>query len=213
MFHQEIVLSHEVSNLQVSFDLSGGFCGLSPGEVVSSREGSSSSSFPGVSPVFGRMASFLVTDEALVVPYVLCSFTGREIYLIHIHGIGVGTSGSVSRRDVTISSSSEFPESYHILVELSCFVEPLFPFQTGLFLTVRKGGGSHHDSELLSNSSLKGVYKDAVIVNSTACLGQFEGSGVFIEVSIELVHAEGIDGLAGSVFYIFWDKGFFKGLA
>ena len=207
------MLPHEVSNLWVSFDFLGGLCGLSPGETVSLRWSLSPSSLPRVSSVLGRVASLLVADKALVVPNVLCSFTRREMDLVYVHSVGIGVEGSASRWNIAVSSSLEFPESYHISVELSCFVKPLFPFPTGLFLTVRKGGSSHHDSELLSNSSLKGVYEDAVIVDSTACLGQFEGSGVFIEVSIELVHAEGIDSLAGSVSEIFWDEGFFESFA
>ena len=131
----------------------------------------------------------------------------------NIHGFGVRASSSLSWRDIAISPSLEFPKSYHVAVKLSSLVEPLFPFPACLFLPIREGSGGHHDGELLSYSSLEGIYEDAVIINSTACLGQFEGSGVLIEVSIELVHAEGIDGLVGSVFNVFWDKGFLKGFA
>ena len=53
MVHRNVVLPHEVSNLWVGLDLPGGFCGLSPGETVSLRQGSSSSSFPRVSSVLG----------------------------------------------------------------------------------------------------------------------------------------------------------------
>ena len=143
------------------------------------------------------MASFLVADEALSVPDVLCSFARREIDLVDIHCIWVGARGSVSWRDIAVSSSSEFPELYHISIEFPCFIEPLFPFPTSL--SVREGGSSHHDSELLGYSSLERIYEDAVIVYSTAGLGQFESGGVFVKVPIELVHVEGIDGLAGLV--------------
>ena len=80
-------------------------------------------------------------------------------------------SGSVSQRNITVSSSSEFPESYHISVKLSCLVKPLFPFLTGPFLAVREGGSSHHDGELLGYSSLESIHKDAIIIDSAARLG------------------------------------------
>ena len=114
------------------------------------------SSFPRVSSVLGQVASFLVANEALSVPNVLHSFTGGEIDLVYVHSIGIGLRGSSSWWDIAIPSSSEFPESYHISVEFPSLVEPLFPPPTGL--SVRKGGSSHHDSELLGYSSLEGVY-------------------------------------------------------
>ena len=127
--------------------------------------------------MFGQVTSFLVTDEALSVPHVLCPFTGREIDLVYyIHGMGVtgqsGVSfGVLSWQDITIPPTSKFPESYHVLVKLSRLIEPLFPFPTGLFLSIREGGGSHHDSKLIGYSSLEGVYEDAVIIDSAARLG------------------------------------------
>ena len=150
------MLSHKFCDLWVSLDFSGGFCGLSPGEVVSLRQGSSSSSFPGISLVFGCVASLLVADEALLVPDVLRSFTRRKIGLVYIHSIGIRSRGLASRRNVTVSPSLEFPESYHVSVEFPSFVKPLFPPPTSL--SIREGGGSHHDSELLGYSSLEGVY-------------------------------------------------------
>ena len=57
------------------------------------------------------------------------------------------------------------------------------------------------------------LYRNTVIIHPIACLGQFEGSGVLIKVSIELIHAEGVDGLVGSVFDVFQDEGHFKGFA
>ena len=95
MLHGDLMLLHEVSNLQVCFDFPY-FCSLSPGEVFFLRKGSSSSSFSGVSPMLGQVASLLVADEAFAVLHVLCSFTGREVDFIHIHGVGVGVSGSAS---------------------------------------------------------------------------------------------------------------------
>ena len=155
-----------------------------------------------------------MADKALAVPYVLRPLTGREVDPVYIHSIGVRMGGSASRQNITVSPSLEFPESYHISVELSCFVKPLFPLPASLFLPVREGGGGYHDGKLLGYSSLEGVfYKNAVVIDSAACLGQFESGGVFVEVSIELVHAEGIDSLAGSILDVFWDKGFFEGLA
>ena len=130
------MLFHEVSDLQVSFDFSSGFSGLSPGEAFSRRQGSPSSSFPRVSPVFGRVASLLVADEAFSISHMLCSFTGREIDLVHVHSVGIGVNSSASWQDITVSPSSEFPESYHISVKFPCFVKPLFPFPTSLSLTI-----------------------------------------------------------------------------
>ena len=95
----------------------------------------------------------------------------------------------------------------------TCFVEPLFPLPASLFLTVREDSGSHHDGELLGYSSLEGIHEDTIVINSTACLSQFKGSGVLIEVSIELVHAEGINSLVGSVLDVLQDEGHFKGFA
>ena len=163
--------------------------------------------------MLGQVASLLVTDEAFSIPNMLCSFAGREIDFVHVHGIGIRASSSLSWQDVTVSPSSEFPESYHISVKLSCFVEPLFPFPTSLFLTVREGGGDHHNGELLGYSSLEGIHEDAVIINSTMHLGQFKSGGALVEVTIELVHAEGIDSLAGSVLDILQNEGFLEGFA
>ena len=119
MTHRDIVSFHEAGNFQVGFNLSSSFCGLSPGGVVSWS--SPFSSLSGVSSVFGRVTSLLVTDEALLVPDVLCSFTRGEIDLVYIHSIGVWSRGSASQRDVAISSS-KFPESYHISVKFPCLV-------------------------------------------------------------------------------------------
>ena len=152
-----------------------------------------------------------MADEALVVPDVLRSFTGGEIDLVYVHSIRVGTRGSASRWNIAVPSSSGFPKLYHVVIELSCFVKPLFPLPTSL--PIREGGSSHHDSELLGYSSLEGIHEDAVIINSTLCLGQFESSGVLVKVSIELVHAEGIDGLVSLIFEVLRDEGLFKGFA
>ena len=206
MTHRDIVLLHEVSDLQVGSHLSSSFSSFPPGGVIS--QGSPLSSFPRVSSVFGRVTSLLVADEALSVPDVLSSFTRRKVNLVYIHSIGIRTRGLASRRDVAVSSSSEFPESYYISVEFPSLIKPLFPPPTSL--SIGEDGGSHHDSKLLGYSPLEGVYQDAIIIDSAVCLGQFKGSGVLIKVSIELIHAEGIDGLAGSVFKILQDKGFFE---
>ena len=154
---RDVMEFHEVGNLWVSLDLSGGFRGLPPGRMVSRR--SPFSSFSRISSMFGRVASLFVADEALSIPNVLCPFTRREIDLVYVHGIGIRSRGLASRQDITISSSSEFPESYYVSVEFSSFIKPLFPLPTSL--PVRKGGSSHHDGELLGYSSLEGVYQDA----------------------------------------------------
>ena len=97
-----------------------------------------------------------MADEAFSVSDVLCPLARGEIDLVYIHGIWIRSRGSASWRDIAVPFSSEFPESYHISVEFPSFVKPLFPLPTSL--SVRKGGGSHHDSELLGYSSLEGVY-------------------------------------------------------
>ena len=102
------------------------------------------------------MTSLFVIDEALSVSNVLCLFTRREIDLVYVHGIRVRLGGSPSQWDIAVSSSSEFPESYHISVEFPSFVKPLLPLP--ISLSIREGGGSHHDSKLLGYSSLEGVY-------------------------------------------------------
>ena len=154
MTRRDIVLLHEVGNFRVSFDLSSGFRGLSPRGVIS--RGSPSSLLSWVSLVFGRMASLLVANEALSVPNVLSSFSWGETDLVHVHSVGIWSRGSTSQRDVAVSSSSEFPESYHILVEFSSLVKPLFPLPAGL--SIWEGGSGHHDSELVGYSSLEGIY-------------------------------------------------------
>ena len=195
------MLFHKIIDLRVYFVDFPCFSSLSPGGVFSSLWGFSSSSR--VSLMFGRSTSLLVADEAFVISDVLCSFTGGEVYLVYVHGIGIpGRSGGswiLSRWDVTVSPTSKFPESYHISVELSCLIKPLFPFPASLFLSIREGSSGHHDSKLIDYSSLEGVYEDAVEIDSTVCLSQFEGGGIFVKVPIEHVHVEGIDGLASSV--------------
>ena len=161
--------------------------------------------------MFGRVASLFVTDEALSVSDVLRPIARREIDLVDIHGVWISLRGSARQRNVAVSSSSKFPESYYVSIEFPSFVQPLFPLPVSL--SVREGGGGHHDSELLGYSSLEGIYQNAVIVDPTACLSQFEGGGVFIKVSLKFVHTKGVDGLASSVLEILRDKGFFEGFA
>ena len=183
------MLLHEVADLWVYFIDFLSFGGLSP-EVFSLLCGFS---FPSrVTLVFGRVASLLVAHEALLVPHMLCSFTRRVIDFIYIHGIGVsGWSGSngLSWQDVAVSPTWKFPELYHIPVELSCLVKPLFPFPTGLVLSFWEDSSSHHDGELVSYPSLKGIHQDAVKVNSAMHLSQSKGGGILVKVTVELVHA------------------------
>ena len=151
---RDVVLFHEICDLRVWFDLPSGLHGFPPGEAVS-LGGSSSFSFPWISLVFGQVASLLVADETLAVPDLLSSFTRREIDLVNIHSVWIRARGSASQQDIAVSSSSEFPESYHISIELPCLVKPLFPLPTSL--SIRKGHGGHHDSELLGYSPLESV--------------------------------------------------------
>ena len=90
--------------------------------------------------MLGRVASSFVTDEALVVLHVLCSFSGGEIDLVNVHGIGVSRGSGIlcwlGQWNVAISSASGLlPEPYHILVELSCLIKPLFPFPASFLLS------------------------------------------------------------------------------
>ena len=98
--------------------------------------------------MFGRMSSLFVTDEAFVVSHILCSFSGREIDPVHIHGVGVpGRSGipcCLGWKDIAISSAPELSEPYHISVELSCLIEPLFPLPASLVLSPREGSSMLH---------------------------------------------------------------------
>ena len=91
-----------------------------------------------------------MADEVFVVSHMLCSFTGGKVDFVNVHGIRIsgrlGSLGVSSRGDVAIPSPLEFPQSYHVSVELSSFVEPLFPFPTCLFLSVGESYGRHHDS-------------------------------------------------------------------
>ena len=94
-----------------------------------------------------------MADEAFAVLHVLCSFTRREIDSVHVHGIRVtgrsGGSSILGQQNITVSPTSECPKLYHILVELPCLVEPLFPFPANLFLSIRESCSSHHDSKLI----------------------------------------------------------------
>ena len=83
----DIVKFHEVCHFRVSLDFFGGFSVLPPGGSVS--RWFSSSSFSGVSPVLGRMASFFVADEAFAISDVLSSIARGEIDLVNIHGVRV----------------------------------------------------------------------------------------------------------------------------
>ena len=207
------MLFHEVVDLWVHFVDFSDLGSPSPG-VFSKLQGFSS--FSKVSPVFRWATSLFVADEALVVLHVLCSFFRREIDFVHIHGIrvlgGPGSSSVLNWQYVTVSPTSELSELYHISVKLSHFVQPLFPFLASLFLSIRESSGGHHDSELIGYSSLEGIYEDTVKINSTAHLSRFEGSGVFIKVSVKHVHVEGIDSLMGLVLDVLWDEGFFKAI-
>ena len=135
MLHRDPMLFHEAVDLWFFFFKFSGLSSPPPGGACSLLHGFSSPSR--ISLMFGRVASLLVVDEALAVPHMLSSFTGRDIDLVHVHGVGVpgwsGGSSGLSQRDEAVSPSSEFPELYHVLMELSCFVEPLFPFPAHLF--------------------------------------------------------------------------------
>ena len=83
----DIVEFHKVRHFWVGLDFLSIFSGLSPGRAVPGW--SSSSSFPGVSPVLGRMASFFVADEALAVSDVFRPVIWGEIDFVYIHSVWV----------------------------------------------------------------------------------------------------------------------------
>ena len=97
-----------------------------------------------------------MADEAFSVPDVFCPLARREIDSIYIHCVEIRSRGSTSQRDIAVSSSSEFPKSYHVSVEFPSFIKPLFPLPTSL--SIREGSGSHHDSKLVGYSLLEGIY-------------------------------------------------------
>ena len=78
---------HEVCHFWVGLDFLGGLRGLSPGRAVSGRP--SPSSPPWVSPMFGRMASFLVANETFAIPDMFRSIARGEVDLVYIHGVWV----------------------------------------------------------------------------------------------------------------------------
>ena len=99
MLRRDLMLFHEVVDPRVSFVNFPGLSSPPPGGVFSLLQGLSS--FSKVSLVFRQVTSLLVADEALVVLYVLHSFSWREIYFFHLHGIRVpgrlGGSSVLSR--------------------------------------------------------------------------------------------------------------------
>ena len=94
--------------------------------------------------MLGQVTSPFVAGEAFIVSHVLCSFSWGEIDPVYVHGVGVpgwsGDFGCLSWQNAGFSPTSELPESYHILVELSCLIELLFPFPASLFLSFWEGG-------------------------------------------------------------------------
>ena len=142
VLHRDFVLFHEVANLRVYLVDFSGFHVSPPGGMSSLQE-FPSSSFSRVFFMFGQVTSFFMADEALLVPRMLHPFARRKIDVINIHGIRVlGRSGGfsvLSWWDIAISPSSEFPESYHVLVELSSFVKPLLPFPNQSFPVLQGG--------------------------------------------------------------------------
>ena len=150
------MLLHIVINQRISQDFPCGFPRLPPGRSFPLQRGLSSlpSSLSWVSFMFGRVTPFLVADETLVVPHVFSLLTGGEVDPVDVHGIWVRVCSLSGQRDVVVASSSEPSESYHILVKLSCLIEPLFPFPAQLLLSLGQSGGSHHDGKLLGYSLL-----------------------------------------------------------
>ena len=137
MLCRDSMLFHELMDPQVFIFKSSGCGVLPPGTGLALWRSSLLSRVP---LMLGQVASLLVADEALLVSHVLHSFTGREIDLVHIHGIRVsGWSAGLhvlGQQDKGVFSTSKSLESYHVSVELSCLIKPLLPFPSGLLLTV-----------------------------------------------------------------------------
>ena len=124
------MLLHIVSDQWIGPNFPSGFHQPPPGGAFSLGRGSSSmsSTLSGISSVFRRVTSFLVADETLAVLHMFSPLAGGEIDLIDIHGIWIGACSLLCQGNVAVAFSSEFPESYHISVELSCLVKPLLSF-------------------------------------------------------------------------------------
>ena len=78
---------HEIGHFWVGLDFFSSLCGLSPRGTISWW--SFLSSFPRISPVLGRMTSFLVADEAFAVPDMFRLIARGEIDFVYIHGVWV----------------------------------------------------------------------------------------------------------------------------
>ena len=87
MSRGDVMEFHEVCHFWIGFDFLSSLRGPLPGGTVS--RWSSSSSFPGVSLVFGRMASFFMADEAFAIPDMFCFVAWGEIDFVNIHGAWV----------------------------------------------------------------------------------------------------------------------------
>ena len=158
---RDIVKFHEVCHFWVGLDFFSSLRGLSPGRAVS--RWSSSSSFSRVTPVFGRMASFFVADEALAISDMLCSITRGEIDFVYVHGVRVDLWGSASWGNVTVPPSSKSSKSYHISIELPGLAQPLFPFPSGLSIWEVLRGLRN----LISSSAHSGVVRRHVKCSDT----------------------------------------------
>ena len=121
------------------------------------------------------LASRFVTSETPIFFHMVSFFIRGEAFPVNVHHIQIWDRfipperspflWSASGNDVVIPSS-DFPELYDIPMKFPCFVEPLFPFPSSLFLAQREGSSSHHYGQLIGDPSLKGVYQDAVQVDS-----------------------------------------------
>ena len=87
MSRGDVMEFHEVCHFWVGPDLLSSLRGFSPGGTV--PRWSSFSSFPGVSPVLGRMASLFVANEAFAIPDLFRLVAQGEVDLVYIHSICV----------------------------------------------------------------------------------------------------------------------------
>ena len=130
------------------------------------------------------LASRFMTCETFIFLHMVSSFIRGETYPVNVHCIQIRDWFLLPEEspfqwrtpgDDVVIPPSDFSKSYDIPVEFPCLIKPLFPPPSSLFLAQGKSGSSHHYSQLVGDSSLKGVYQDAVQVNSATCLGKSKG--------------------------------------
>ena len=116
-----------------------------------------------------------------------------------VHRVRSSPASLIVPWNETVPSLAYILDADHVLVKLSCFVKPLLPLPSGVFLPRWKGCRSHHGGQLLSDPPLlKSINEDCICLDSTVSLGESESCGVLVKVTMAVsCHGEGVDGLAG----------------